>query len=157
MSREVRRARRVAVVGIGNPGRGDDAAGTLAARGLRKEKIAGVPKALIISADEVPENFTGVVRAFGPDLVVLVDTAAAGRRPGSIGLVDCAAVADDDASTHRQPLGRLVRYLEGTMDCRALVLGIEPAAFDRPGLSPAVGRAVRTVVAVLAKALSASV
>ena len=153
---ELRRAGRVAVVGIGNPSRGDDAAGTLAARLVHDKLGPAAPKALVIAADEAPENFTGVVRAFAPDIVVLVDAAATGRPPGSVGLIEPASIADDDASTHRQPLGRLVRYLEGTMACRTLVLGIEPCSFEGPGLSPAVGRAVRTVVAVFVEALAAA-
>ncbi len=154
--REARRAARVAVVGVGNVGRGDDAAGVLVARGLLEDVALSEGRALVLAAGQAPENYTGVVRAFGPDLVVLVDSAGAGRRPGSVFLVDPAAIADDDVSTHRLPLARLARYLEETIGCRVLVLGIEPASFDASRVSPAVGRAVRKVVAVLAKALAAT-
>lgn len=153
--REVRQAARVAVVGIGNVSRGDDAAGARVAGDMLAGKNPASAKALVIAAGQAPENYTGVVRAFGPDLVVLVDSAGAGRRPGSVFLVDRAAIADDDVSTHRLPLARIARHLEETMACRVLVLGIAPSSFDGTGMSPPVGRAVRKVVAVLEKALAA--
>jgi Ni,Fe-hydrogenase maturation factor len=52
------------------------------------------------------------------------------------------------------PLTRLARYIRETMDCRVLILGIEPSSFEEGApVSPAVGRAVRRVVAVLRGAL----
>ena len=154
LDREIRRAVRVAIVGVGNPARGDDAAGTLVARGLLAGLGSSPGKVLVIAAEEAPENFTGVIRAFGPDLSLLVDCAAAGRRPGALFLVDPAGVAEDAVSTHRIPLSRLARYIRETMGCRVLILGIEPVSFENGArLSPAVDRAVRKAVGVLRKAL----
>jgi len=153
--REVRRAARVAVVGIGNVDRGDDAAGSLVARDILAGPTSAPAKSLVIDAGQAPENFTGVVRAFRPDLVILVDSAASGRRAGAVFLVDRATLADDDVSTHRLPLARIARYLEETMDSRVLILGIEPASFDGTGMTPAVGRAVRKVAAAVEEAVAA--
>jgi len=153
--REVRRAPRVAVVGIGNVDRGDDAAGSLVARDILAGPTSAPAKSLVIDAGRAPENFTGVVRAFRPDLVILVDSAASGRRAGAVFLVDRAELPDDDVSTHRLPLARIARYLEETMDSRVLILGIEPASFDGTGTTPAVGRAVRKVAAAVEEAVAA--
>jgi len=156
LRQEIRRAARVAVIGVGNTARGDDAAGALAARKLLGGRLPLPEKALVIDAGEVPENFTGVVRAFAPDFAVIVDSAAAGRPPGAVFLLDPDEVADEDISTHRLPLTRLARYLRETMDCRVSILGIEPLSFE-PGtpVTPAVGRAVRRVVSALRSALGA--
>jgi hydrogenase 3 maturation protease len=156
VSREVRGATRVAIVGVGNIARGDDAAGVLVARHMLDGSRPAAAKALVIAAGRAPENYTGVVRAFGPDLVVLVDSAGAGRRPGSVFLVDRAAIADDDVSTHGLPLARIARYIEETMPCRVLILGIEPSSFEGKGMSPAARRAVRNVVKALEQALTAA-
>lgn len=157
LRREIRRSARVAVVGIGNVARGDDAAGTLAARALLAGPGMLLAKALVIPAEEAPENFTGVIRAFSPDLVVLVDSAAAGRPPGAVFLVDPAEIADEDVSTHRVPLTRLAFYIRETMDCRVLILGIGPSSFEEGvPVSPVVGRAIRKVVAALRSALDAA-
>ena len=154
--REIHRSARVAVVGVGNVARGDDAAGALAARALLAGPGRLPAKTLVIPAEEAPENFTGVIRAFSPDLAVIVDAAAAGRPPGAVFLIDPAEVADEDVSTHRVPLTRLARYIRETMGCRVLILGIEPSSFEEgEEVSPAVGRAVRKVVAALRGALDA--
>jgi len=156
LRQEIRRSLRVAIVGVGNVARGDDAAGALAARALLSGRSPLPEKALVIDAGEVPENFTGVVRVFAPDLVVIVDSAATGGPAGAVFLVDPAEVADEDVSTHRIPLTRLSRYIRETMGCRVLILGIEPLSFE-PGspMTPAVGKAVRRVVSVLRRALNA--
>ena len=156
MDREIRKAARVAVVGVGNLARGDDAAGTLAARTLLAGLGPPPAKTLVIAAEEAPENYTGVMRAFSPDLSLLVDCASAGRAPGTVFFIDPDRVSDDDVSTHRVPLSRLAHYIRETMECRVLILGIEPYSFEEgAGLSPAVGRAVRKVVGILRKALDA--
>lgn len=157
MHRAVRRSVRVAVIGVGNVERGDDGAGSLVARKLLAGPASLPEKALVIAAGEAPENFTGVVRAFAPDLAVIVDSARAGRMPGAVFFVDPAEIADEDVSTHRVPLSRLALYLRETMGCRVLILGIEPSSSEPgAGVVPAVGRAVRTVAAAFRKALDAN-
>lgn len=157
LEREVLRAGRVAVVGIGNPARGDDAAGTLVARALLAGPAKLPENVLVIPAGELPENYTGPVRAFSPGLAVLVDCASGGRRPGDIFIVDPAAVAEEDVSTHRVPLSRLVRFIQETMECRVLVIGIEPSSIaEGRDVSPAVAAAVREASAALRRALAAA-
>ncbi len=154
LRKEIRLSARVAVIGVGNVARGDDAAGAHVARDLLRGRPRLPQRALVVDAGDVPENFTGVVRAFAPDLSVIVDSAAAGRPPGEVFLIDPAEVADEDVSTHRVPLTRLARYIRETMGCRVSILGIEPSSFKEGApVSPAVGRAVRQVVSVLRSAL----
>lgn len=156
LRQEIGRSARVAIIGVGNVARGDDAAGALAARGLLGGRRPLPEKALVIDAGDVPENITGVVRAFAPDLAVIVDSAAAGRPPGTVFLVDPTGVADEDVSTHRLPLTRLARYIRETMGCEVSILGIEPSSFmEGAPMSPAAGRAVRRVVSVLRSAFDA--
>jgi len=157
LEREVLRAGRVAVVGIGNVSRGDDAAGTLVARALLAGPAKPAETALVVPAGEAPENYTGLIRAFSPGLVVLVDCASGGRRPGDIFIVDPAAIAEEDVSTHRIPLSRLVRFIRETMECRVLVIGIEPSSIaEGRDVSPAVAAAVREAAAALRRALAAA-
>ncbi len=154
LRREVRQSARVAVIGVGNAGRGDDAAGALIARTLLAGRASPSKTALIIDAGDVPENFAGVVRVFKPDLAVIVDAARAGRTPGAVFLVDPAEVAEEDISTHRVPLSRLARYIRETMGSRVLILGIEPSSLEEGGaVVPAVSRAVKRVAAALRQAL----
>lgn len=124
-------ARRIVVLGVGNPDKGDDGAGVAAADALRK-RLSPVQKRRIrvLIGGSAPENLTGKIRAFGPALVVLTDAALGGREPGSLFRVEPEKIADDGVTTHRISLRFLVRYIEESICCPVLVLGIEPKSMD---------------------------
>ena len=67
----------VVVMGIGNPCRGDDAAGSLVA-----QMISDVPGVRVIDAQDVPESYLRQVVGEGPDTVVLIDSVDLEVRPG---------------------------------------------------------------------------
>ncbi len=153
LRRRLGAARRVVVLGVGNTMKGDDAAGLIAAElleaGLAKRR-ADPGRARVIRAFDVPENFTGRIRAFGPDLVVLVDAALGKRRPGAVFPVDVTKIAAEDLSTHKVPLSAFVRYLDEDIGAKTLILGIQPSAVAFGGpVSPAVRKAAARVAAVL--------
>jgi hydrogenase 3 maturation protease len=152
LARALGRPERLAVLGVGNVSKGDDAAGVRAAEALARSAAAGPAARLkVFVTHDVPENFTGVVRAFRPSHVLVLDAAAAGFEPGAVFLVDPSGVPVEEVSTHRTPLATLVRYLEGTVGCRVIVLGFEPQDFSpRTPLTPPVRRAVGDVAAYLA-------
>jgi hydrogenase 3 maturation protease len=154
--RELRGAGRVAVLGIGNPGRGDDGAGLASVRALKKALPGRSSSLRLIEAGPMPENFSGPLRRFAPTHVILIDAVRAGRKPGAAGLVDPARIDFDDASSHRAPLTWLVRYLKETTRCRVLLLGLQPRGTE-PGepLSADVRKAVERVAAGLAPILRA--
>ncbi len=157
LRRSVGAARRIVVLGVGNTMKGDDAAGLIAAELLEAElakRKANPARVRIIRAYDVPENFTGQIRAFGPDLVILVDAALGKRRPGSVFRVDVSTIAFEDLSTHKVPLSAFVRYLDEDMGAKTLILGIQPAAVAFGGpVSPAVRKAAARVAAALLAAL----
>ncbi len=142
------------VVGIGHDLRGDDAAGVLAARRLQEYTIKAnigathtSPLCLVIDAGPAPENVTGAVRRFAPDLVLLVDAADLGEPPGTVRWLDWRETSGLSASTHALPLYVLAGYLVSELGCAVALLGIQPGstAFDAPP-TPAV-RAVADAVA----------
>jgi len=155
----LRGAEKIVVLGVGNPDQGDDGAGPRCAERLKRRLRASAgARVLVIDAREVPENHTGAIRAFGPDLTVIVDAAAGGRAPGAIFIVDRDKIADDGLSTHTISLAGLVRYLKEDIGCNVLVLGIQPGAIEfgvgRKALSAPVDRSVKKLAAVLAKRLT---
>lgn len=103
-----------------------------------------------------PENFTGVLRRFHPDLLLLIDAVWFGSRPGAIILLDGAQATGMGVSTHLQPLSNLSQFLVEEMGCEVQILGIQAQQldFDRP-LSPPVRRAIRSLVDELAAWLPA--
>ena len=143
----------MAVVGVGQELNGDDAAGVLVARRLAKRQRAGGndPRPvsislLVVEGAHAPENCTGTLRGFAPDLVLLVDAAEMGDPPGTIRWLDWHEAIGRDASTHSLPASMVARYLVGELSCEVALIGIQvqDTAFGGP-ISPPVRRAIRSV------------
>jgi hydrogenase 3 maturation protease len=144
---------RVALVGIGQELRGDDVAGLLVVRAATRS-LPIRDDLLIIEAASAPESFTGPLRRFAPDVVLLIDAADLGGPPGTVTWIDPGTVGGVGASTHTLPLHVFASYLETTIGCAVGIIGIQPAslAFDAP-VSTAVQAAVSAVVDGLAAEL----
>lgn len=144
-------APRVVIVGIGHTLRGDDAAGTAVANRLQSLSNERV---LVVNAEHAPENITGPVRRFQPDLVLLVDMAQMDLPPGSVRLIPWQATTGLSASSHTLPLHMLARYFVETADCDVALLGIQPA---RTGLGEAMSAEVEAAVNAVVAGLTAVV
>jgi hydrogenase 3 maturation protease len=171
------RSLRVAVVGIGHELRGDDAVGLAVARRLlpprrmrqplpgpptlrrsdasERSEAVGNPGAvgewLALVGGSAPENCTGTLRRFGPDLVVLVDAADLEARPGTIQWLEPAQIGGLSVSTHTLPLSVLATYLAADLGCEVGILAIQPASNDIGApLSPELSGAARNLAQVLA-------
>ena len=116
---------RVVVMGIGNPCRGDDAAGSCVA-----QQIGRAPSVHVIDAQEVPENYLCQVADQRPDTIVLIDCVDLKSASGSVALLDKAQTAAYWPSTHRVPLSLLVDYFERTTDARVFLIALQPYQTD---------------------------
>jgi len=156
---EISAAGKVLVLGIGNPDKADDAAGILAARGLKKKLLSrpGRSRVKVLLGYETPESLTGAIRAFAPRLVVMIDAALGTRPPGEIFLVAREDIPDEGVTTHKISLRMLIAYLEETVGCRVIFIGIQAGDLElgRPA-SPAVARAARTAGARIAAIVRSS-
>jgi len=140
-------------VGIGHELCGDDAVGICLARTLRP-LAAGNESLLVVDAGSAPENFTGPLRRFRPDLVLLVDAAQMDAEPGTVGWLDLQAVGGISASSHTLPLHILVAYLVAELGCKVALIGIQPEqTFADVPLTTCVQRAAEAVVRVLLESL----
>jgi hydrogenase 3 maturation protease len=125
--KEIRAAGRVLILGVGNPARGDDAAGPACAGRLHRLMRGKARSGLkILRGFETPENRTGEIRKFNPGLVLIFDSAQGPFPPGAVFIVEKNKIENEGASTHRISLALLVSYLEKTIGCRVIVLGIQP-------------------------------
>jgi hydrogenase 3 maturation protease len=123
----IARQNRVAILGIGNPLRSDDAAGVLVARRLADSALLrDLDWVLVIEAGHAPENATAGLRRFGPQVVLLIDAAEMGEAPGTIRWVDMEEIDGMSASTHTLPLSMLAKYLILELGCEVKILGIQP-------------------------------
>ena len=111
----------VVVMGIGNPIRGDDAAGSLVARQIRD-----IPGVTPIDAQDVPENHWRQVANQRPETIILVDSVNLDSAPGSVAVLDKHQIAAHWPSTHRMPIGVLMDYFERETHARIFLIGIQP-------------------------------
>ena len=135
----------VIMMGIGNPDRGDDAAGSLTVRRMR-----GKPGLCAIDAQEIPENYLGQVVAERPDTIALIDAVDLGTAPGSMAIIEKHQLAEYWPSTHRVPLCLVMNYLERETRADVFLLAIQPRRieFGMP-VSDEVEAAVSRLVSIL--------
>jgi hydrogenase 3 maturation protease len=120
----------VAVLGIGNELNGDDGAGVIITEGLKiYQRDSATRKStaarLIISAGLAPENFTGQLRQFQPNLVIFVDAAELGFAPGTVEWLSWKDTVGMSGSTHSLPLSILAQYLVVEIGCEVYLLGVQ--------------------------------
>ena len=136
----------VVVVGVGNPLRGDDAAGSLLARSLREGD--GVH---VIDAEEAPESFVGEIARATPDAVAFVDAVDLSRPPGDVALLEIGDVAPYAPSTHRAPLSLVMDVVRSRTGADVFLIAIQPSG---AGFGAAPSPTVTKTVGLLAGLLS---
>lgn len=149
-------SRRALVVGVGNEFRGDDAAGLLVAREVRKAAPAGVA---VTEEDGDIAHLIDVWRGY--ELVVLVDAARTGRQPGEVYRFDALqeelSVIDTQVSSHGVGIPdaiELARSLDA-LPPRVIVYGIEAESFQTGApLSARVAAAIPEVASRIAAELA---
>lgn len=121
------------IVGLGNPQRGDDAAGLVLLAGIGKSALSG---ALLVSAGTTPENSLQQILSADPNIVVFLDACRFGGSPGDIRWLDPGEIEDAGISTHAYSIMVIEKFLnlEKPVECR--YLGIQPGTMeDGVGLS----------------------
>jgi hydrogenase 3 maturation protease len=147
---------RIAIVGIGNQLNGDDAFGPRVVQALQawQAHSTSLHPLLLVQADQAPENFTGKLRQFSPDLVILVDSAQIGAPPGEIAWLPWEDTAVLSASTHTLPISVFSSYLYRELGSRVVLLAVQGLHFEvgQPLSKPlflAKNRIVRTLKSIM--------
>ena len=131
---------RLAIVGVGQPLRGDDGLGPAVARRL---VALADDSLLVVDAAHAPENCLGPIVRFRPQAILFVDAARGGGAPGELTWLRPDEADGRGGSTHTLSLAMLAGYLSAETGADVHVLGIEPDDLDYgEGLSPAVVAAV---------------
>lgn len=102
---------------------------------------------MIIDAGPAPENFTGPLRRFRPDLVIMIDAAEMGEAPGSVAWHEWQAAVGFSASSHTLPPSVLAEFLVHELGCQVAMLLVQAGQleFTAP-MSKAVDAAVTELV-----------
>jgi hydrogenase 3 maturation protease len=130
---------KVAIVGIGNELKGDDAAGVLVAR-----RLSHVKEFLVLEGGICPENLMPTLRKFSPTWVIFIDSTDFGGKPGEIRLFNPLKAHGALVSTHVLPLSLMAKYLEVEIEAKILLVGIQPKSLEGP-VSPEVQHGIERV------------
>jgi hydrogenase 3 maturation protease len=144
---------KIAILGIGNELRRDDAVGLAVVD--RLNSFIGDPSVVVLNCQHVPENFTGYVKRIRPTCVVLVDAADFGALPGEARIFQLNDLEVSSVTTHKASLLALGEYLQSEINCNIFVIGIQPADCDfGSGLSPIAQRASIVVADLISTAIN---
>jgi len=144
--------KRVVIVGVGNPIRGDDAVGPKIIELLESKPIKNV---LLLNTESVPEAFTGKVEQFNPTHVLLVDAANFRGMPGETKLITGEQIGGQAISTHSLPLNIFISYIEKSLGISVILLGIQPVSINLgEPMSETVEEAAKIVADTLHRILS---
>lgn len=133
---------RAAVLGVGSELCHDDAVGLYAVARMKKEP--DLADLLLLSGESAPENFTGVIKQFRPDVLFVLDAAYMELPAGSFQLLPYEKAAGLSFSTHMLPLPLMMDYVRAECGCACYVIGIQPADTSQGiGISPRVREGAR--------------
>ncbi len=119
-------AKKLAVLGVGSTLRGDDAAGILIVERLMEAfPQEAYPNLILCAGGTAPENFSGNLRLFAPDHLLIVDAADAGAEPGSIVDIPRTEIGGPSFSSHMLPLKVMVDYLIHETGTNVTMLGLQ--------------------------------
>lgn len=147
---------RVVILGAGSSLMADDAAGVMITDALI-ERFGPEPERFrVFSGGTAPECFTGEIKKFKPDNVLIIDAADFGGQPGEISAIDPSVVGGVSFSTHMLPLKVMLDYLNKELGCRTTIVGIQPASLEFGGeMTAEVRVTVDEVITALCNCLSA--
>lgn len=115
---------KIAIMGVGSELRNDDAAGMYLTEKLNKSIKRN--DTLFIGGGTAPESFTGVIKNFNPDKLIVIDAANMDIPVGEIRLLEAEEIGGLDFSTHMLPLPIMLSYLELEINCHVACIGIQP-------------------------------
>ena len=144
-------ARKLVIMGIGNPMRHDDALGLELVRALRGR----VPdQVVLLECGPVPENFLGHVIRAGPTHVLMVDAALIRGEPGQARLIGPEEAKGTAISTHKLPPRLLADLIRRFTGAEVAILAVRPSDVGfGEGLSPGVQEAIARLADLVSKVL----
>jgi hydrogenase 3 maturation protease len=149
--------KKLAVLGVGSILNSDDGAGvriTEMLSGHFKNNHSDMFE--IYSGCTAPENFTGEIKRFRPDRVLVLDAADFKEEPGSVRIIDLDQIGGITFSSHMLPVKITIDYLKKEIGCSAKLLGIQPASIVYgEAMTPGVRKTVRMLVKILKNKLNA--
>lgn len=144
-------AKRVTIIGVGNPLRHDDSLGICVINALDRTSPKNVQ---LLIAEGIPEDEIPKIESFGPTHVIVIDAAIMARPLGNITFTTSLEMSTISVSTHTLPIGLFVVYLEQVLHARVALILIEAkdVSFGE-GISPELHKIVDEVAEALQDAI----
>ena len=119
------RKERFAILGVGNDLKGDDGVGPYVAEKLKK--LIGKDEYFLFIKTAMPEDHVRELKAFTPTLLIIVDAADFGKRPGSLKVIKDYEISDTALSTHITPLSIFLRLYNADQPVKSpvTIIGIQ--------------------------------
>jgi hydrogenase 3 maturation protease len=144
----------LAIMGIGNPLRGDDAIGVEIAKRLEKRLPANVA---LFNCEMVPENFLSDIERFKPSHILMIDAAQLDLESGDARLIPTEKITGVALSTHTMPLSLTAEILRGNLGAEIVLLGVKPERTEfGEGLSPKLQKTSTEIADIILEAIKAS-
>jgi len=141
--------KRVAVVGVGNEMRRDDAVGVHVTRKLRGKLSR---QFRLIEARTIPESYIDKVREFKPTHVLIIDAAQLGTNPGDSRLLSPRKVKGLSISTHTLPLNVFAEFVERETGSKVKILAIQPKDLEfGEGMTDELARTAEELTSILVR------
>jgi len=122
------RPNEIVFVGLGNEYRGDDAAGLIFFDRLRESQHFDFSHFVLARTN--PENHLEEILSYKPKLVVFIDAARFGGKPGEMQWLEPETVRQVKISTHAFSMDMVEYYLNAQHPMKFKYLGIQPLATE---------------------------
>lgn len=111
------------------------------------ERLKSQPNLFVMDCGAIPENASGPLRRFQPQVILLIDAADLSQDAGTIQFVELDQVRGFSASSHSLPLSVLAKFLIQEFHCEVALCCIQPLSLEfEAKLSTQVNRAVKLLV-----------
>lgn len=118
---------KIAFLGVGSPLRTDDNVGNRIVAALSEKLQAHSGQEFrFYQGESAPENFTGAIRDYKPDLLIIFDAAELGKPPGAFLIIPPERIEGMSFASHVLPLKIICNYLKTTVECEIIIVGIQP-------------------------------
>ncbi len=147
----VKKTPKAAFLGVGSPLRSDDNVGNRMVAALAEKLKAGPGQEFrFYQGESAPENFTGAIRDFSPEYLIIFDAAELGKPPGTFFIIPPEQIEGMSFASHVLPLKIICNYISATAGCQIIMVGIQPQSLEfGESLSTTVGEAMENFVAEL--------
>jgi hydrogenase 3 maturation protease len=127
-------AGKITILGVGSFLNADDGAGVMITEKLNKHfsnyKLSATA---IMTGENAPENYTGEIKKFRPDHLLVLDAVDCHREPGDILTIRPDEIGGVTFSTHMLPIKIMLDYISRETGCNITILGIQPGSLAFAG------------------------